>query len=157
MICLHKIFKCPHGFWSQKPVSFQTLPGMFSTDCALKESVAHTVCQPLCSLYTCSPLRSFLQYLGDSHINNVHPAFLLVFFCFGESLQLNRVCLGIGAMQVLLRVSVHQHCTLSHWHLSTSYFKMSPGMANEFINSREPCKNLYNAASLCGPSPNGRT
>lgn len=101
------------------------------------------------------PLHSLLRYLGDSCANNIHPTFLLVFFCFAESRQLKRVCLGMGAVQVLM--SVHRHCTLSHWHLSTGYFKMSTSMAGKFINRHEPCKKLYNSASPCGPSPKGRT
>lgn len=61
-----------------------------------------------------------------------------------ESLQLNRVCLWIDAGQVLLKVSaVQQHCTLSHWHLSVTYVKLSPSMAGDFINRYEPWKNNY--------------
>lgn len=104
MICLHRILKCPQGFWSQKPVSFQTLLGRLSTECVLKESVAHAVCQSLCWPCSRSPTTLTPSDLGDSCVNNIHPTFLLVFFCFAESRQLKRVCLGMGAVQVLLRI-----------------------------------------------------
>lgn len=69
----------------------------------------------------------------------MHTTFLLFLFCFAESLQFNRVCLWINAVQVLLLVStVHQHCTLSHWHLGMTYVKLSPSMAGEFISRYEP-------------------
>lgn len=86
-------------------------------------------------------------------INNIHTTLLLVFFSFAESLQLNRVCPWIDAVQVLLKVfTAHQHCTLSHRHLSMTYVKLSHSMAGEFINRHEPCKNHDKKHHPVGPA-----
>lgn len=57
----------------------------------------------------------------------------------------------------LLDFAGHVIYMLSRWYCSTSQFKMSPRTTEEFIGRHEPCKNLYNSASTCGPGPKGRT
>lgn len=64
----------------------------------------------------------------------------------------------VPEISFLLDFAGHVIYMLSRWYCSTSYFKMSPSTTEELtINIHEPCKNLYNLASTCGPGPKGRT